>query len=88
MPQLDIKTYYMMTVTLFSSYWIIFSIIYIAVSYSLQYKIASNYFKLFIVFYTLISVYSVIELETVTVRDGLLNSDNTTETVLVGGIKI
>lgn len=61
MPQLDITTYTITNITLLLAFWIYFSTLYIAVSYTMQKVYVSVYFKFYTILISLISVLSVME---------------------------
>jgi hypothetical protein len=59
MPQLDITTYTITNFTLFLAFWAYFSVLYIAVSYTMQKVYVSVYFKFYTIFITILAIKSV-----------------------------
>lgn len=59
MPQLDLINYGATTLILFFIFWILFVGLYVAVSYTMQKKNVSIYFKLFMILSTMLVIYSI-----------------------------
>lgn len=59
MPQLDLINYGATTLILFFIFWVLFVSLYVAVSYTMQKKNVSIYFKFYMILSTMLIVYSI-----------------------------